>query len=384
MRVNYDSQNGHPYYAVGKWLIDKKIYTKEEMSMDRIRQWMTANPEEGKELRRLNKSYVFFRETGLAADIEPVGAQGVSLTAGRSIAVDRNLHVYGTPFFIQAELPIDGEQPTTKWRRLMFAQDTGGAIVGPARADIYYGAGEPAGLISGRFKQPGQFTMLFPKSIDPFAAEREDEEIPLPKPRPANIPQDEVTAAKPEVVAAATTARAASSGKARREEAGGPQNGECEAGRSETRRDEAGRGQGRHQARSGKAGGQEEARAEERIQEDRQAHRARAAGLVRYEQTTARSRRTFPLEIRHPFDRSARQAAARRPGRHRAAGRAGAQGSSETQGQGCRRCPDRRRSAGGASRARAARPQGEAPSVARQRRDPRTARSARHDAGAGA
>ena len=101
MRVNYDAQNGHPYFAVGKWLIDKKIYTKEEMSMERIRQWMTANPEQGKELRRMNKSYVFFRETGLAADIEPVGAQGVSLTPGRSIAVDRNLHVYGTPFFIR-------------------------------------------------------------------------------------------------------------------------------------------------------------------------------------------------------------------------------------------------------------------------------------------
>ena len=206
MRVNYESQNGHPYYAVGKWLIDKKIYTKEEMSMDRIRQWMTANPDEGKELRRLNKSYVFFRETGLAADIEPVGAQGVSLTAGRSIAVDRNLHVYGTPFFIQAELPIDSEEPTTKWRRLMVAQDTGGAIIGPARADIYYGAGEPAGLISGRFKQPGQFTMLFPKSVDPFSRDDEDEEIPLPKPRPANIPQDEMAAARPEVVAAVTTA----------------------------------------------------------------------------------------------------------------------------------------------------------------------------------
>ena len=163
--------------------------------------------EEGDELRRMNKSYVFFRETGLAADIEPVGAQGVSLTAGRSIAVDRKLHVYGTPFFIQAELPIDGEEPTTKWRRLMFAQDTGGAIIGPARADIYYGAGEPAGMISGRFKQPGQFTMLFPKSVDPFAADRdEEEEIPLPQPRPANIPQDEMAAAKPEVIAAVTTA----------------------------------------------------------------------------------------------------------------------------------------------------------------------------------
>ena len=196
MRVNYASQNGHQYYAVGKWLVDQKIYTREEMSMDRIRQWMTANPDEGKELRRRNKSYVFFRETGLAENEEPVGAQGVSLTAGRSIAVDRNLHVYGTPFFIQAELPIESEEPTTRFRRLMIAQDTGGAIVGPARADIYYGAGDEAGLISGRFKQPGQFVMLFPNSVDPFSAVRD---IPLPKPRPNNIPQDD---AKPELVAA--------------------------------------------------------------------------------------------------------------------------------------------------------------------------------------
>jgi membrane-bound lytic murein transglycosylase A len=188
MRVNYASQNGHAYYPVGRWLIDQKIYTREEVTMDRIRQWMTANPKEGDELRRRNKSYVFFRETGLSENEEPVGAQGVSLTAGRSLAVDRNLHVYGTPFFIQAELPIESEEPTTKFRRLMIAQDTGGAIIGPARADIYYGAGEEAGLISGRFKQPGQFVMLFPKGVDPFIKLRE---VPLPKPRPANIPQDE-------------------------------------------------------------------------------------------------------------------------------------------------------------------------------------------------
>jgi membrane-bound lytic murein transglycosylase A len=193
LRVNYDSQNGHKYFAVGKWLVDQKIYTKEEMTMDRIRTWMTANPEEGKTLRRMNKSYVFFRETGLADNIEPTGAQGVSLTPGRSIAVDKNLHVYGTPFFIQAELPIDSEEPTTRWRRLMVAQDTGGAIVGPARADIYYGAGEPAGLISGRFKQPGQFVMLVPKSVDPFASKRgaDDEDVPLPRPRPGSVPQDD-------------------------------------------------------------------------------------------------------------------------------------------------------------------------------------------------
>jgi membrane-bound lytic murein transglycosylase A len=196
LRVNYAAQNGHPYYAVGKWLVDQKIYTREEVTMDRIRQWMTANPKEGDELRRRNKSYVFFRETGLSANEEPVGAQGVSLTTGRSIAVDRNLHVYGTPFFIQAELPIESEEPTTKFRRLMIAQDTGGAIIGPARADIYYGAGDEAGLISGRFKQPGQFVMLFPNSVDPFVKQRE---IPLPRPRPANIPQDE--APKPDLVA---------------------------------------------------------------------------------------------------------------------------------------------------------------------------------------
>jgi hypothetical protein len=83
-------------------------------------------------------------------------------------------------------LPIESEEPKTPFRRLMVAQDTGGAIIGPARADIYYGAGDEAGLISGRFKQPGQFVMLFPKSVDPFPAARE---IPLPKPRPANIPQ---------------------------------------------------------------------------------------------------------------------------------------------------------------------------------------------------
>src|ERR1044072_6210120 len=112
------------------------------MSMDRIREWMERNPEEGKELRRRNKSYVFFRETNLAADEEPIGAQGISLTPGRSIAVDHKLHVYGTPFLNSAYLPIDTVKPDTWFRRLMIAQDTGGAIVGPARADIYFGAGD--------------------------------------------------------------------------------------------------------------------------------------------------------------------------------------------------------------------------------------------------
>ena len=194
LRLNYVAANGQPYTPVGKFLIDRNIIARQDMSMERIRQWMNANPDEGRDLRRKNKSYVFFRETGLASDEEPVGAQGVSLTPGRSIAVDRHLHVYGTPFFIQAELPIDSEQPTTRFRRLMIAQDTGGAIVGPARADIYWGAGVEAGVVSGRFKQPGKFVMLFPNEVDPFANMRD---VPLPKPRPKTIPVATVVEKKP-------------------------------------------------------------------------------------------------------------------------------------------------------------------------------------------
>jgi membrane-bound lytic murein transglycosylase A len=201
LRVNYEAQNGHPYTAVGKFLIERKIVTREEMSMDRIRQWMAANPDEGRELRRLNKSYVFFRETGLADNEEAIGAQGVSLTPGRSIAVDRKIHVYGTPFFITANLPIDSETPTTKFARLMIAQDTGGAIIGPARADIYFGAGDEAGLISGRLKNPGKFVMLFPAEIDPVTGSTD---VPLPRPRPAIVPQAEVSASTPAVAEVAT------------------------------------------------------------------------------------------------------------------------------------------------------------------------------------
>ncbi|CAN0391011.1 unnamed protein product, partial [Phaeothamnion confervicola] len=179
LRLNYDAHNGRPYTAVGRFLIERKIVPKDEMSMDRIRQWMNANPDEGKELRRLNKSFVFFRETNLADNEEAIGAQGISLTPWRSIAVDRNIHVYGTPFFISANLPIESEQPNTKFSRLMVAQDTGGAIIGPARADIYFGAGDEAGLVSGRLRHPARFTMLFPNEIDPVAA---GAKMPLPLP----------------------------------------------------------------------------------------------------------------------------------------------------------------------------------------------------------
>ena len=182
VRVNYDAHNGQSYTPVGRILIERNIVPKDEMSMQRIRDWMDANPDGAKELRRQNKSYVFFREVKLSDADEAVGAQGVPLTAGRSIAVDRALHVYGTPFFIEARLPLDSEKTTQPFRRLMIAQDTGSAIVGPARADIYFGAGVEAGRSSGRLRHGARFLMLVPNSLDPVVAGKT---MPLPEARPS-------------------------------------------------------------------------------------------------------------------------------------------------------------------------------------------------------
>src|SRR5271167_2236746 len=146
LRVNYDSHNGWPYTAVGRVLIERKFLSKDEVSMQRIRDWMQANPDMAQDVRRQNKSYVFFRITDLATEDEAVGAQGVPLVPGRSIAVDRALHAYGTPFFISADLPIANEKAGTKFRRLMFAQDTGSAIA----------------RMAGRIRNAGQFAMLIP------------------------------------------------------------------------------------------------------------------------------------------------------------------------------------------------------------------------------
>jgi membrane-bound lytic murein transglycosylase A len=182
VRINYDAHNGYPYTAVGRLLIDRGIIPKEQMSMQKIREWMDQNPDGARELRRQNQSYVFFREVPLSDKDEAVGAQGVPLTPGRSIAVDKALHVYGTPFFIEGALPIESEQSKTPFHRLMIAQDTGSAIVGPARADLYFGAGADAGKVSGRLRHNARFVILIPKSLDPVARGRK---VPLPDPRPS-------------------------------------------------------------------------------------------------------------------------------------------------------------------------------------------------------
>ena len=182
VRINYDAHNGYPYTPVGRILIERNIIPRDQMSMQKIREWMEQNPDGANELRRQNRSYVFFREVQLSDKDEAVGAQGVPLTPGRSIAVDKSLHVYGTPFFIEGELPIDSEQSKTPFHRLMIAQDTGSAIVGPARADLYFGAGADAGKVAGRLKHNMRF-------VDSGAEEprsvRAGRKMPVPDARPS-------------------------------------------------------------------------------------------------------------------------------------------------------------------------------------------------------
>jgi membrane-bound lytic murein transglycosylase A len=182
LRLNYAAHNGHAYLAVGRVLADRGVVPRAEMTMDKIRAYFAETPEEGREIMRMNRSFIFFREVAeLAADAEAVGAQGLPLTRERSIAVDRAIHAYGTPFWIEAELPLQSESTMTPFRRLMLAQDTGSAIVGPARADVYFGAGIDAGTIAGRLKHAGRFFMLVPRAIDPALGA---EDTPPPPPRP--------------------------------------------------------------------------------------------------------------------------------------------------------------------------------------------------------
>jgi membrane-bound lytic murein transglycosylase A len=180
LRISYDSHNGYSYNSIERALVERNLMSRQEISRERIRAWMVAHPEEAAKVRAVNRAYMFFRITGLTNDGEPVGAQGVPLTPGRSIAVDR-VHEYGTPFFIEGNLPIESAKPAAPLGRLTIAQDTGSAIVGPARADLYLGAGDEAGRIAGRIKHRGRFSMLVPRELDLAAAASE---LPLPVPKP--------------------------------------------------------------------------------------------------------------------------------------------------------------------------------------------------------
>ena len=191
LRINYDGHNGYPFVPLSRILIERNVIAREEMSLERIREWVRANPQSAEEFLRQNRSFMFFRIVGLTDDRqaagyqekprEAIGAQGITLTPTRSIAVDNALHVYGTPFFIEADLPLTDEKRGDHFDHLMIAQDTGSAIVGPARADIFWGAGDRAGQLASHVHHAGNFAMLVPRELDPTAAAAR---IPLPPQKP--------------------------------------------------------------------------------------------------------------------------------------------------------------------------------------------------------
>ncbi len=159
LRVGYDGQNGHPYYAIGRELIKREELLRDEVSMQSIRAWLEAHPERAKEIMNMNPSYVFFTE--LSGD-GPLGAEGLVLTPGRSLAVDRSKVPYGLPVWVDLDPPVAGEPPV---RRLMVAQDTGGAIRGAVRGDVFWGHGPRAEYLAGQMKSEGRYWFLLPKSI---------------------------------------------------------------------------------------------------------------------------------------------------------------------------------------------------------------------------
>lgn len=167
-RITYAAKAGHPFSGIGRLLIDLGEIPEAEISMQSIRTWLAEHPDRADEILWHNKSYIFFREAEVD-DLSrgPIAAAKVPLIAGRSLAVDRQIHTFGFPFFIHAAslTHMDGGRV---FARTMLALDTGSAIVGPARGDIFTGSGDEAGQLAGAVRNAADFYILIPKQ----AAER--------------------------------------------------------------------------------------------------------------------------------------------------------------------------------------------------------------------
>ena len=164
VRIGYADHNGHPYRSIGRLLIDSGELTLQEASAQGIRRWLERHPERRREVLDANPAYVFFRE--LPADGPgPLGTLGVPLTPQRSLAVDPAHLPLGAPLYAV----VSGTQP---FARLMLAQDTGGAIQGPLRVDVYEGSGKEAGERAGRRRDEVALWLLWPADADPPAASR--------------------------------------------------------------------------------------------------------------------------------------------------------------------------------------------------------------------
>ena len=162
-RITYAAKAGHPFSAIGKLLVDRGEIDPAEISMQSIRAWLAAHPQQADAVMAHNRSYIFFREAEVDDPaLGPIAAAKVPLIAGRSLAVDRNIHTFGFPFFVRSQTltRIDNGKP---FARLMLALDTGTAIVGPARGDIFTGSGDAAGELAGAVRNAADFYILIPK-----------------------------------------------------------------------------------------------------------------------------------------------------------------------------------------------------------------------------
>jgi membrane-bound lytic murein transglycosylase A len=161
VRLAYAEQNGHPYKAIGRWLVEKGELTVPQASAQGIKAWIAANPARRQELFNANPSYIFFKEERLPdPSVGPKGALGVPLTPARSVAIDPQFLPLGAPVFL-ATTRAGSDVPM---QRLMMGQDTGGAIRGAVRADFFYGFGKDAAENAGLMKQRGQIWVLLPKA----------------------------------------------------------------------------------------------------------------------------------------------------------------------------------------------------------------------------
>ena len=188
LQVGYAADNGRDYYAIGHDLIKKGILTRETVSLQSIRAWLEQHPRQAAPLMEMDRSYVFFRKLDTAG---PVGASGAVLTARRSLAIDHRFVPYGVPIWLATTRPsLRRPGETVPLRRLMIAQDTGGAIRGPVRGDIYWGKGPRAAALAGEMKQRGRYWLLLPKAarvkaVGATVAARSLTAPSVPRPKPA-------------------------------------------------------------------------------------------------------------------------------------------------------------------------------------------------------
>lgn len=162
MRLAYAGQNGHAYVALGKVMKERGLLPPDGISMFAIKAWLADHPAEAAALMWENPSYVFFALEPADGVTGPKGAQGVPLTPERSLAVDKGRFAYGLPVYLETTLPFPEATP---YARTLIAQDTGGAIKGPVRGDVFFGHGERAETLAGYMKQRGQWTLLVPNAV---------------------------------------------------------------------------------------------------------------------------------------------------------------------------------------------------------------------------